>query len=160
MYTTIMHFMEVNFMKKIVVFLLVMTIVLSSFSFTAFAANEEIAGINANELIIPSTGFMSLNSDERFLVMLQGETINVFKQYQITPNNGWGLWINLTSLDNSFTVTVRNSGGTAVWSRTIPAGGQVKQKIVSSCNGNYYTVDFMGTGNFKAVGGIYQTEVI
>lgn len=145
-------------MKKIVALLLALIMVVFAFSLTAFAINEENAGTIDSETMNLEIGSVSPKADQRFLIMLQGETINVFKQYQITPNQGWGLWVNITSLDNSFTVTVRNSNGTSVWSGTVPAGGQIKQKIVSSCNGGYYTVDFLGTGKFKVVGGLYQTE--
>lgn len=160
MYAVITHIMEVNFMKKILALLLVLIMAVSTFPLTAFAVNEEKVASNDIESMDPETASALPNADERFLVMLQGETINVFKQYKITPNKGWAMWVNITSLSGSFTVTVRKSNGTAVWTETVPAGGQIKQKIVNSCNGNYYTVDFLGTGNFTVVGGLYQTEVI
>lgn len=143
-------------MKKIVALLLTLIMLVSIVPLGALAKDTT----STEEISIPEYYTETQSSDNRFLIMIEGETINVFKQYKITPNKGWGLWVNVTSLDNSFTVTVRNSKGTAVWSETVPAGGQVKQKILNSCDGNYYTVDFLGTGKFKVVGGLYQTEVI
>ena len=102
------------------------------------------------------------STDQRILAQFENTRINSYKTVTVTPNKGWGLWLILSPVaGEDCTISVyENVGSVQVLraSYNLKVGEKINKKVINSCSGNSYVVEFFSSGITYIAGGINQTE--